>query len=125
MIKARPFRAGLFFFSSRLRMSERIAKRVVLVGWDAADWQVIEPLLDAGQMPTLQSLIEGGVMGNLSTLRPMLSPMLWNSIATGKRATKHGILGFIEPRPDGNGIQAVSSTSRKAKALWNILSQSG
>ena len=51
--------------------------------------------------------------------------MLWNSIATGKLADKHGILGFVEPMPDGGGIRHVSSTSRRAKALWNILSQSG
>ena len=51
--------------------------------------------------------------------------MLWNSIATGKRADKHGILGFQEPTPDGLGVRPVSSTSRRAKALWNILSQNG
>ena len=33
-------------------------------------------------------------MGNLATLQPILSPMLWNSVATGKFADKHGILGF-------------------------------
>ena len=29
-------------------------RRVLLVGWDAANWQVIHPLLDAGRMPHLQ-----------------------------------------------------------------------
>ena len=38
-------------------------------------------------------------MGNLATLQPILSPMLWTSIATGKRAYKHGIHGFAEPDP--------------------------
>ena len=70
--------------------------RVLLIGWDAADWQMIHPLLDSGLMPSLQRLIEGGVMGNLSTLSPMLSPILWTSIATGKRAYAHGVRGFIE-----------------------------
>ena len=64
----------------------RRAPRLLLIGWDAADWQVIHPLLDAGAMPNLQRLIEGGVMGNLASLAPMLSPILWTSIATGKRA---------------------------------------
>ena len=100
-------------------------RKLLLVGWDAADWQVIHPLLDAGLMPTLQRLVEGGVIGNLATLQPMLSPMLWTSIATGKRASAHGILGFVEPSPDGTGVRPVQCTSRTAKALWNILSQSG
>lgn len=106
-------------------MPERLAKKVLLIGWDAADWQFINPLLDAGQMPTLERMINHGVIGNVATLTPVLSPMLWTSIATGKRAPKHGIYGFIEPRPDGQGVQPVQSTSRKCKAIWNILSQNG
>ena len=106
-------------------MPERLAKKVLLIGWDAADWKVINPLLDQGLMPTLDAFINHGVMGNLATLRPILSPMLWNSIATGKRANKHGIHGFMEPDTQNGGIRPVSSTSRKVKAIWNILTQRG
>lgn len=98
-------------------------KKVLLVGWDAADWKVIHPLLDGGKMPNLQKLIQNGVMGNLASLRPELSPMLWTSIATGKRPYKHGILGFTEPGPEGQGVRAVTNLSRKTKAIWNILNQ--
>ena len=76
-------------------------------------------------MPNVKGLLEGGVSGNLASIQPMLSPMLWTSIATGKRPHKHGIHGFTEPRPEGDGIRAASSTSRTTKALWNILTQSG
>lgn len=105
-------------------MSRRIARRVLLLGWDAADWQFINPLLERGLMPNLQKLIDNGVQGKITTLSPILSPILWNSIATGKYADKHDILGFVEPDGHGN-IRPVTSTSRKAKALWNILSQNG
>lgn len=99
--------------------------KVLLIGWDAADWEVITPLLEEGLMPTLDGLINRGVMGNLATLQPILSPMLWNSVATGKFADKHGIHGFIEPDPKNGGARPYTSTSRKCKALWNILTQSG
>lgn len=100
-------------------------KKVLLIGWDAADWKVITPLLDAGKMPALEGMINAGVMGNLATIRPVLSPMLWTSIATGKRAYKHGILGFTEPTPDGTGIQPITNLSRKNKAFWNVFNQCG
>ena len=106
-------------------MSTPLAKKVLLIGWDAADWKVITPLLDQGLMPSLDDFINHGVMGNIATLQPILSPMLWNSIATGKRASKHGIHGFMEPDTQTGGVRPVSSTSRKVKALWNILTQRG
>ncbi len=106
-------------------MSDSTSGKVLLIGWDAADWRVINPLLDAGKMPHLAGLIERGVMGNIATLHPVLSPMLWTSIATGKRPYKHGILGFAEPAPDGAGVRPVSNLSRKTKALWNMLHHSG
>ena len=102
-------------------MPNPLAKKVLLIGWDAADWKIANPLVDSGLMPTLDGMISDGVMGNIATLQPILSPMLWNSIATGKRPHKHGIHGFMEPDPHTGGVRPVSSTSRKVKAIWNIL----
>mgnify|MGYP006280051837 CR=1 FL=1 len=100
-------------------------RRVLLVGWDAADWKVIHPLLDAGHMPNLARLVERGVMGNIATLQPILSPMLWTSIATGKRAHKHGVHGFTEVAPETGQVRPISPLSRTTKAVWNILHQQG
>lgn len=106
-------------------MKKALSRRVLLIGWDAADWQLIQPLLSAGLMPHLQQMMQRGVSGNISTLFPAYSPMLWTSIATGKRAYKHGILGFVEPAADGSGVQPISNRDRRSAALWNIVSESG
>jgi predicted AlkP superfamily phosphohydrolase/phosphomutase/tetratricopeptide (TPR) repeat protein len=100
-------------------------KKVFVIGWDAAEWKVILPLVQQGKMPAFAKLMSRGVHGKLQTLDPPLSPMLWTSIATGFRADKHGIGGFIEPTPDGENLRPVTSTSRKVKAIWNILNQEG
>jgi predicted AlkP superfamily phosphohydrolase/phosphomutase len=113
-------------FSSSAKSNGANGKRkVLLLGWDAADWKIINPLLEAGKMPALASLMKRGCSGNIATMDPPLSPMLWTSIATGHTADKHGILGFIEPDPDGNGVRPIQVTSRKVKAIWNILQQNG
>jgi predicted AlkP superfamily phosphohydrolase/phosphomutase/tetratricopeptide (TPR) repeat protein len=101
------------------------SNKVLLVGWDAADWKVIHPLMEAGKMPNVQRLVENGAMAQLTTLHPALSPMLWTSIATGKRPFKHGIHGFSEPTADGRGVQPVTNLARKCKAVWNIFQQNG
>ena len=97
--------------------------KLMLIGWDAADWKVINPLLDAGMMPNLARLVNQGTIGNLATMDPAYSPMLWTSIATGKHSYKHGIHGFLETTKDGKSVKPVLSTSRKVKAIWEILSE--
>src|SRR6185312_2096234 len=101
------------------------SKRLLLIGWDAADWKVIDPLLAKGEMPNLAKLVNEGVRGNIATLYPPLSPMLWTTIATGKWPAKHGIHGFIETTEDGLGVRPVTNLGRKTKAFWNILNQNG
>ena len=100
-------------------------RKVLLVGWDSADWRLISPLMDRGLLPTLTDLVERGVMGNLASIEPILSPLIWTSIVTGKFPHKHGVLGFVEPDPLGDGVRNVRSTTRQTKALWNILSEAG
>ena len=98
-------------------------RKVLVIGWDAADWRVINPMLEEDKLPNLRAFMDDGVSGNISTLNPALSPMLWTSIATGKRPFNHGIHGFSEPTADGKGIQPITNASRRCKAIWNMLNQ--
>ena len=100
-------------------------KRLLLVGWDSADWKLINPLMDAGAMPALESLVNSGTSGNLTTLEPQLSPMLWTSIATGKMAYHHGVPGFTEVEPQSGAIVPVSAATRKCKTVWEMLAERG
>ena len=99
--------------------------KLLLIGWDAADWNIIWPLISQGKMPALKKLIENGVYGNMSTMSPPYSPMLWTTVATGKTPDKHGVLGFIEVTPDAKSVRPVTTTSRNTRALWNIFHNKG
>lgn len=98
-------------------MPARNAQRLLIVGRDAADWLIIDRLLAAGRMPILRRLVDAGARADLGTLEPKLPPLLWSSVAMGKTADKHGILNFVEPRPEGGGFRLSASTSRTTKAL--------
>lgn len=100
-------------------------RRLILVGWDGADWHIARPLMESGQLPQLTEIVNNGASGPIESLPPYLSPMLWNNISTGKHPAEHGIVGFTEFNPQTEQFQPISSRSRKVKALWNILSQSG
>lgn len=94
--------------------------KLLLIGWDAADWAVLNPLLADGKMPALASLMNGGIHGRLASIQPMLSPLLWTSVATGFRPHDHGILNFVEVDKAGK-VRAVRGASRTKKAFWEIL----
>ncbi len=104
-------------------MGERIAKRVLIVGWGGGDWNVCEPLLEQGLMPNLQRLVKAGATGVMSSVAPLLPPVAWTSVATGKRPFKHGVHGLFEADEDIGGVRPVSSESRTTTAVWNILTQ--
>ncbi len=98
--------------------------RVILIGMDGATLKIVDPLIAAGQLPTLARLAQEGVSGPLRSIRPLLSPRIWATIATGKTAHKHGIEGFFKATGGGKGAFYYSS-DRRVHALWNIVSNAG
>ncbi|MCX6595221.1 MAG: alkaline phosphatase family protein, partial [Acidobacteria bacterium] len=99
--------------------------KFLLIGWDAADWKLIHPLLDSGQLPHLAALVEGGVSGPLAGLNPPVSPLLWATLATGHTADRHGVLSDFQPDPFGGAPQPVSRQDWKRQPVWEILAAQG
>jgi len=99
--------------------------RLILIGLDGADWQIASPLIEAGRLPHLGRLRKEGAWGDLRSTTPMLSPLLWTSIATGKPPDQHGIIDFLVRDPRTGQKVPISSTFRKTKAIWNIYSDAG
>src|SRR5689334_7818333 len=49
-------------FEGRLS-SPPVANRMLVVGWDGADWDVLDPLLAAGELPNVAALAGRGRRG--------------------------------------------------------------
>ena len=91
------------------------AARVLLVGIDGVEWSVARPLIQEGRLPHLRGLMERGSFGRLATMTPTLSPILWTTIATGRKPEEHGILGFTDA-----DLRQYTSAQRRGRAVWNI-----
>ncbi len=100
-------------------------KRVLLVGIDGATLRVARPLMEQGRLPHLSELAAQGVFGPLRSQMPLVSPRIWNSIATGKKPAKHGILNFAYQAEGEKFRRLYLSSDRTARALWNIASDAG
>jgi hypothetical protein len=71
---------------------------VVLVGVDGGSWNLIDPMIAAGELPHLKALAERGVTADLATVEPANSPTVWTSIATGRSPEVHGVTDFFPTR---------------------------
>ncbi len=110
----------VFYLGSRNKKT-----RVLLIGLDGASWNVITPLLREHKLPNIEKLINNGCSGNLETIWPLFSEVIWTSIATGKIPAAHGITErFVEDKEQNNYVYA-SRRLRKVKATWDILSDKG
>jgi len=99
--------------------------RVLIVGMDGMDWQIAEPLIEEGLLPNLAALRERGSWGNIKALMPILSPLLWTSVATGVTPDRHGVIDFLVPDPETGESVPINSHFRKVRALWNLYTEAG
>jgi predicted AlkP superfamily phosphohydrolase/phosphomutase len=99
--------------------------KVLLVGLDGADWNILDPLIQSGRLPSMARLVREGARARLRTITPMLSPVIWTSMATGALPGRHGIVDFVATTGREGEPVPVTSTLRKVKAFWNILSEHG
>src|SRR5262249_28094758 len=102
-----------------------LPRDLVILGVDSFDWRLIDPLMKQGRMPNMARLLQRGVRANLRTIRPILSPVIWTSIATGVKPARHGIADFAVSARDTGALVPVTSTMRQVPALWNLMSRQG
>ncbi len=96
---------------------------VLVIGLDGADWETLDRAVGAGQLPHLARLVREGARADLRSYDPMLSPLLWTTVATGKPPDQHGIADFLVKDKASGLRRPISSDFRKVKALWNDFSE--
>lgn len=99
--------------------------KLTVIGLDAATLDVIEPLIDAGQLPHLKRLFDGGSRGVLRSTTPPITSQAWATAFTGVNAGRHGLWEFVERYGTGYRLHLVNGSFRKAPAVWDYLSAAG
>ncbi len=83
---------------------------LLIVGMDGVTWAVADSL----SLPNLERARAEGKSGVLIAEPPLFSPLLWTTMATGKRPEEHGIHGFR--------VRADQATSAR---FWEIARGAG
>jgi predicted AlkP superfamily phosphohydrolase/phosphomutase len=95
--------------------------RVVVIGLDGATWDLLQPWIDRGDLPTLARLQQEGAWGQMLSTVPYLSPPAWTTAVTGVNPGKHAIFDFQRRVPGQTVIVNETAKSRRAQPIWNML----
>ncbi|MEE8169000.1 MAG: alkaline phosphatase family protein [Phycisphaerae bacterium] len=91
-----PIRWLYQFFRYAGVRRRRMTRRVVVLGLDGLDPQLMEQMIAEGELPNLASM---PWRGTLQTVPPPLSPVAWSSFATGCFPGSHRIFDFVHCNP--------------------------
>ena len=145
-----PCFALLLLTSCQSRRSDQSGgKKLIVLGIDGMDPQLLRKFMQEGKMPNFSRLVEQGSFRELTTSIPPQSPVAWSNLITGMNAGGHGIFDFIHRDPKtfelyfstsrveapkhslhvGKWVIPIGSGTaeqlRKGKAFWTVLDEHG
>src|SRR5215469_13564018 len=91
--------------------------RVMVIGVNGMELDIIRPLLVRGQMPNLASVINRGTYGKLKTVPAPNCPRVYSTMFTSTNPDEHGVTGFLV-----GGITA-NTNMLKEEPIWSLLSE--
>ncbi|MGB0951685.1 MAG: alkaline phosphatase family protein [Planctomycetota bacterium] len=99
--------------------------RLAIVGIDGATYEIIRPMIEAGELPHIARILKEGVSADLESEKPPMTPPAWTSMFTGLNPGKHGVFHFI--RRDLGTYQNLLNDSRNylGKDVMSLLSNRG
>jgi len=88
--------------------------KLLLICVDGLSWNLLYRFCSEGVLPNFAKIIRNGVSGKLRSVIPLVSPIIWTTIFTGKKPEKHGVKDFF-----------INPKSIKTKQIWEILQEHG
>lgn len=124
-------------FPLKKKMEGATFKKVLVIGIDGTDPNIMANLMGEGLLPNFSKLKDMGDFVPLETSLPPHSPVAWSCISTGVNPGKHNIFDFI--RVDQKSylpglaihktVSGISGTKYvpvvKSEAFWRITSDNG
>ena len=99
--------------------------KVILIGLDSADRQLVEQGCDSGDLPVLRRLRDRGAYGLLSGFAAMADDALWASFYTGLSPGRHGRFFWTYPEQGTYERRLYRDRNPPLQPFWAQLSLSG
>ncbi|PSP95634.1 nucleotide pyrophosphatase [Halobacteriales archaeon QS_4_62_28] len=93
----------------------------IVLGLDGANWALLEPWVQAGQLPNIEALIHDGVRTDLESCLPPVTCPNWRCYSTGKNPGKLGVFWWEKIDTDTQTLTTPNSRSFKSVNYWDYL----
>jgi predicted AlkP superfamily phosphohydrolase/phosphomutase len=98
---------------------------LILIGWDAATWDLLAGWAQAGHLPNLNRLMQRGVSASIRSTPLPLSPSAWSTIITGQNPGRHGVFDWFERIPGSYAVEYVHTGQIGARPIWEYFNAGG
>jgi predicted AlkP superfamily phosphohydrolase/phosphomutase len=99
--------------------------KVLLIGFDAGEKDLILQWADAGVLPTFRHLLSKGLKGTTMSLPGLFIGATWPSFMTGVTPARHGIHSYLQLEPGTYEFYQCHAEQMKREPFWNYLSRAG
>ncbi|MEX2201170.1 MAG: alkaline phosphatase family protein [Dongiaceae bacterium] len=99
--------------------------RVLFIGVDAADRDLVAAWAEAGHLPTFRRLRESGVTADVEVPAAFYVGAVWPSFHTAWSAARHGRYCFKQYRPGSYRAERVDPDIIPARSFWQYLDDAG
>lgn len=102
-------------------------RKVFVVGFDGASWRFLRPLIERGEAPNFQRLMEEGSHGQLLSTIPFQSAAAWVTFMTGKNSGKHGVYMFQDYDAQSYSYVGRTANSRyfSGQTIFDVIGEMG
>lgn len=99
--------------------------KTVVIGLDGANWELIDPWLQEGDLPNIERILQNGVHGESHSYLPPVTVPNWKCYSTGKNPGKLGVYRFDRLDTDRREYVFHHSTDFDSAELWDYLNDEG
>jgi predicted AlkP superfamily phosphohydrolase/phosphomutase len=99
--------------------------RTIVLGLDGANWPLVEPWIEAGDLPNLAALREEAAWGPLTSQLPPVTSPNWRCYATGRNPAKLGVFWWEIVDRKQRAIRHPTARDFHTRPLWDELADTG
>jgi predicted AlkP superfamily phosphohydrolase/phosphomutase len=97
-----------------------MSQKILVVALDGATFDLIDPWVEVGLLPTFARLLREGAHGRLRSVPNTDTAPAWTTFATGLNPAQHGLFNELNWSADRRTLTRVRGGDRQGDAFWKL-----